>query len=128
MTNAVQVLVRLSAAGFLLATAVVLLADMSAVSTASAGISDKVIHAVLFAGVSVSLSALLPHWKAPAIFALTLVLAAASEGLQSLVGREASVGDLMADAVGASFVLGLTLLLNLRHSTTSAEPKDPLAD
>ena len=95
---------------------------------ATAGISDKVIHAVLFAGVSVSLSALLPRWKAPAIFALTLLLAAASEVLQSQVGREASVGDLMADAVGASFVLGLTLLLNLRHSATSAEPKDPLAD
>jgi hypothetical protein len=66
---------------------------------------DKLVHASLFAALALS-----GRWAGVGrvvLFAVLVVYAAASEVIQSLIGRDAAVGDLLADVVGV--VLGLLL-------------------
>jgi hypothetical protein len=80
----------------------VLFAPASDVPSAPAGV-DKLVHASLFAAL-----ALTGRWAgaARAVLAPVLVLyAALSEVVQGLIGRDAAVGDWIADVVG--LLLGL---------------------
>jgi VanZ family protein len=82
----------------------VLFAPSSDVPYAPPGV-DKIVHASLFVAL-----ALTGRWAgvAQAVLASVLVLyAAASEVIQGLIGRDAAVGDLLADVVGV--FLGLLL-------------------
>ena len=75
----------------------VLFAPASDVPSSPPGV-DKIVHASLFAAL-----ALTGRWAglARAVLAAGLVLyAAASEVIQGLIGRDAAVGDLLADVVG----------------------------
>ena len=75
----------------------VLFAPASDVPHAPPGI-DKVVHVTLFAALALS-----GRWAGigRAVLAGTLVCyAAASEVVQGLIGRDAAVGDLIADAAG----------------------------
>jgi VanZ family protein len=95
----------LSRAAFALAVLVslaVLFAPASDVPSSPPGV-DKLVHASLFAAL-----ALTGRWAgvARAVLAAVLVLyAASSEVIQGLIGRDAAVGDLLADVVGV--LLGL---------------------
>jgi len=80
----------------------VLFAPASDVPYAPAGV-DKIVHASLFAALAVTGS-----WAgiSRAVLAPVLVLyGAGSEVLQSFIGRDAAVGDWLADVVGV--LLGL---------------------
>jgi len=80
----------------------VLFAPASDVPSAPPGV-DKIVHASLFAALAVT-----GRWAGVArgVLATVLVLyAAASEVIQGLIGRDAAVGDLLADVVGV--LLGL---------------------
>jgi VanZ family protein len=82
----------------------VLFAPASDVPSAPAGV-DKIVHASLFLALAVS-----GRWAGTGRGVLAGVLvgyAAASEVVQGLIGRDASVGDLIADVVGV--LLGLLL-------------------
>jgi hypothetical protein len=100
-----QVHGSLSRGAFALAVLVslaVLFAPASDVPSSPPGV-DKLVHATLFAGL-----ALTGRWAGVArgLLAPVLVLyAAASEVIQGLIGRDAAVGDLLADVVG--LLLGL---------------------
>ena len=75
----------------------VLFAPPSDVPSAPPG-EDKLVHASLF-----GLLALTGRWAgvSRAVLAAVLVLyGAASEAIQGLIGRDAAVGDLLADVVG----------------------------
>jgi hypothetical protein len=75
----------------------VLFMPPSGVPSAPQGV-DKVIHASLFAALALS-----GRWAggAQAVLAGALVgYAAVSEIVQSMIGRDAAVGDLLADVVG----------------------------
>jgi hypothetical protein len=98
---ALQVHGALSRGAFALAVLVslaILFAPPTDVPYAPPGV-DKVIHASLFAAL-----ALTGRWAGVArgVLASVLVLyAAASEVIQGLIGRDATVGDLLADVVGS---------------------------
>ena len=80
-----------------LASLAILFAPASDVPSAPPGM-DKLVHATLFAAL-----ALTGRWAglARAGLASALVLyAASSEVIQGLIGRDAAVGDLLADVVG----------------------------
>jgi VanZ family protein len=80
----------------------VLFAPASDVPSTPPGV-DKLVHATLFAALALS-----GRWAglARGVLAPVLVLyAAASEVIQGLIGRDAAVGDLLADVVGV--LLGL---------------------
>jgi hypothetical protein len=104
---ALQVHGPLSRGAFAVAVLVslaVLFAPADDVPLAPAGV-DKLVHAALFA-----VLALTGRWAGTprAVLAPVLVLyAAVSEVLQSLVGRDAAVGDWVADVVGV--LLGLLM-------------------
>jgi hypothetical protein len=75
----------------------VLFAPASDVPSAPPGV-DKIVHATLFAALALS-----GRWAGigRAVLAGALVgYAAVSEVVQGLIGRDAAVGDLVADAVG----------------------------
>ena len=75
----------------------VLFAPASDVPSAPPGV-DKIVHATLFAGLALS-----GRWAGMgrAVLAGSLVCyAAGSEIVQGLIGRDAAIGDLVADAVG----------------------------
>jgi hypothetical protein len=97
---ALQVHGALSRGAFALAVLVslaVLFAPASDVPSSPPGV-DKLVHATLFAAL-----ALTGRWAGLARGALASVLvlyAAASEVVQGLIGRDAAVGDLLADVVG----------------------------
>lgn len=105
MRPALQVHSALSRGAFAVAVLVslaVLFAPARDVPYAPAGV-DKLVHASLFAAL-----ALTGRWAGAArvVLAPLLVLyAAGSEVLQGLIGRDAAVGDWVADVVG--LVLGL---------------------
>jgi len=105
MRDAVQVHGPLSRGAFAVAVLVslaVLFAPPSDVPSAPPGV-DKLVHASLFA-----LLALTGRWAGASRAVLTSLLVlygATSEVLQSLIGRDAAVGDLMADVVGLFVVL-----------------------
>ena len=87
-----------------LVSLVVLFVPSSDVPYSPPGV-DKIVHASLFAAL-----ALTGRWAGMAQVALASVLvlyAAASEVIQGLIGRDAAVGDLLADVVGV--FLGLLL-------------------
>jgi hypothetical protein len=100
MRPALQVHGALSRGVFALAVLVslaVLFAPAGNVPSAPPGV-DKLVHATLFAAL-----ALTGRWAGLARGALASVLvlyAAASEVIQGLIGRDAAVGDLLADVVG----------------------------
>jgi len=80
----------------------VLFAPASDVPTAPPGV-DKIVHATLFAALALS-----GRWAGTGRAPLAGVLvgyAAASEVVQGLIGRDAAVGDLVADVIG--MLLGL---------------------
>ena len=95
----------LSRAAFALAVLVslaLLFAPSADVPASPPGV-DKLVHATLFGAL-----ALTGRWAGLARGVLTPVLvfyAAASEVIQGLIGRDAAVGDLLADVVGV--LLGL---------------------
>ena len=99
MRPTLQVHGSLSRGAFALAVLVslaVLFAPASDVPSAPLGV-DKLVHATLFAGL-----ALTGRWAGVArgLLAPVLVLyAAASEVIQGLIGRDATIGDLVADVV-----------------------------
>jgi VanZ family protein len=103
--SSLQVHGALSRGAFVLAVLVslaVLFAPASDVPSAPPGV-DKIVHASLFAAL-----ALTGRWAGVArgVLASVLVLyAAASEVIQGLIGRDAAVGDLLADVFGV--LLGL---------------------
>jgi VanZ family protein len=98
----------------------VLFAPSSDVPYSPPGV-DKIIHASLFAAL-----ALTGRWAGVSrtVLASLLVLyAAASEVIQGLIGRDAAVGDLLADVVG----LFLGLLAWHRLGRRAARVPDRLA-
>jgi hypothetical protein len=95
-------LARGAFAGAVLVSLAVLFAPPSDVPSSPPGV-DKIVHASLFAAL-----ALTGRWAgiARVVLAPVLVLyAAGSEVLQGLIGRDAAVGDWVADVVG--LLLGL---------------------
>ena len=123
MRPALQVHGPLSRGAFAVAVLVslaVLFAPADDVPFAPAGV-DKIVHASLFAAL-----ALTGRWAgiSRVVLAPVLVLyAAVSEVLQGMIGRDAAVGDWIADVVG--LLLGLLVWEWLgRHD---ARRRDPLA-
>jgi hypothetical protein len=120
---ALQVPGALSRGAFALAVLVslaVLFVPASDVPSSPPGV-DKFVHASLFAAL-----ALTGRWAGVAHAVLTSVLvlyAAASEVIQGLIGRDAAVGDLLADVAG----LFLGLLLWHWLSRRAARVPDRLA-
>ena len=100
MRPALQVNGALSRGAFALAVLVslaVLFAPASDVPSSPPGV-DKLVHATLFAAL-----ALTGRWAGlarGALASLLVLYAAASEVVQGLIGRDAAVGDLLADVVG----------------------------
>lgn len=105
-----RVLLRLLALVCLAAVFFGLLADLSTVESTAPAYADKLVHAALFACVSICLAILLPRLTAPVLLLTTIAIGALTEGLQGLVGRDPSWGDLLANAVGASLVLVVALI------------------
>jgi hypothetical protein len=72
---------------------------------------ELLIHALLFAGVAACLVFAQP-WRVKGwhVMALGLLVGAATEALQSLVGREAVLREVGADLIGACLGGGLALL------------------
>jgi VanZ family protein len=103
--STLQVHGSLSRGAFALAVLVslaVLFAPAPAVPSTPPGV-DKLVHATLFAALALS-----GRWAGLARGVLVPVLvlyAAASEVIQGLIGRDAAVGDLLADVAGV--LLGL---------------------
>jgi len=92
-----------------------LLIDLTPLETSEPAFADKIVHALLFALVSICLAILLPSLTAPALMMVTVAAGAATELLQGLVGRDPSWGDLIANIVGAGLVLSVTLALRRRR-------------
>jgi VanZ family protein len=107
MRDSLEVHGPLSRGAFALAVLVslaVLFAPPSDVPSAPPGV-DKLVHASVFA-----LLALTGRWAGVARAALSSVLVlygAGSEVLQSLIGRDAAVGDLLADVLGVFLAVSL---------------------
>jgi VanZ family protein len=106
-------LARGAFAAAVLVSLVVLFAPADAVPSAPPGV-DKLVHASLFAAL-----ALTGRWAGIArvpLAPLLVLYAAGSEVLQGLVGRDAAVGDWVADVVG--LLLGLLAWQSLvrRHA------------
>jgi hypothetical protein len=105
MNGALQVHGPLSRGVFavvVLVSLAVLFAPASDVPGAPAGV-DKIVHATLFAALAFS-----GRWAGVGRTVMAGVLvgyAAASEVVQGMIGRDAAVGDLIADVVGV--LLGL---------------------
>jgi len=80
-----------------LASLAILFASASDVPSAPPG-TDKLVHATLFAAL-----ALTGRWAGiarPVLASVLVLYAASSEVVQGLIGRDAAVGDLLADVVG----------------------------
>ncbi|MFL6097451.1 MAG: VanZ family protein, partial [Blastococcus sp.] len=105
MRSTLQVHGSLSRGTFALAVLVslaVLFAPASDVPSTPPGV-DKLVHATVFAALALS-----GRWAGLArgvLVPLLVLYAAASEVIQGLIGRDAAVGDLLADVVGV--LLGL---------------------
>jgi hypothetical protein len=103
--STLQVHGSLSRGAFALAVLVslaVLFAPASDVPSTPPGV-DKLVHATVFAALALS-----GRWAGLArgvLVPLLVLYAAASEVIQGLIGRDAAVGDLLADVVGV--LLGL---------------------
>jgi VanZ family protein len=96
------VLARGAFAVAVLVSIAVLFAPPSDVPSAPPGV-DKLVHASLF-----GLLALTGRWAGfsrPVLASMLVLYGAASEVLQSLIGRDAAVSDLLADVVGVFVVL-----------------------
>lgn len=93
---------------------ILLLVDLTPLETTAPTYTDKIVHIIMFIGVSLCLMILFPRLTAPMVAVLTILLGAATEGLQALVGRDTDWWDFIADTVGASVVLLIALALRNR--------------
>ncbi len=94
---------RLARLGALMALAAILILLLRPVTAAEQSWpegADKLVHAIAFSVVFWSLAILLPGVSRWRLASLGVVLGAATELVQGMVGRDAELGDAFADAIG----------------------------
>lgn len=102
-------LMRLTAVALLVGLLTLMIGPFGAVEAGS-GVSDKVGHFVAFGLFLWSFGVLFPRMPRLVAAVSVIALGAAVEVVQGFVGRDASWGDLIADAVGVAVALGLWVL------------------
>lgn len=106
MKRALRILAVLTIAGLL----ALMLGPATTVESSVSGL-DKVGHFGGFLLIALSLTLLRPGWRGGPAAVLAVVIGAAVELIQGQIGRDASWGDLLADAVGAVVAASLTPIL-----------------
>lgn len=97
-------LMRLAAIAILVVSLTLMLGPFGAVEAAS-GVSDKVAHFVAFGLILWSFGVLFRRLPRLAAAALAVALGGAVEVVQGMVGRDADLLDLVADAFGVAVAL-----------------------
>ena len=87
-------------AGLILLVLIGLMVGPFSEAQASTGIWDKAAHVVAFAVIPICLAIDFPFGRLSTLAAVSLALGGSVEIVQGWVGRDASWGDLAADAVG----------------------------
>jgi len=107
--SAMSFLMRLAAIAVLAVSLTLMLGPFGGVEAAS-GVSDKVAHFVVFGLILWSFGVLFPRLPRLAAAVLAVALGGAVEVAQGLVGRDADVLDLVADAFGVAVALLLWVI------------------
>lgn len=79
------------------------------------GLSDKAAHAIAFYGLTLMAFTVAPARRRTDLAIMVLAFGLAIEVVQGLVGRSASVGDILADTAGVALALAPGLVERLRH-------------
>lgn len=96
-------------AGLILLTLIGLMVGPFGEAQAQSGVWDKAAHVVAFTIIPICLAIDFPFGRLSTLAGVSLLLGGAIEIIQGWVGRDASWGDLLADAIGiliAVLILG----------------------
>lgn len=110
-----RLIARIIAAAIVLVLIGLMLAPVPAMDTQISSM-DKLAHAAAFTVIPICLAILFPFGRLSTLAFVSILLGTAIELIQGQIGRDASWGDLFADALGVLLAVSILGALRLRDA------------